>query len=684
MMIWTMKIICSVAMFSGVFVGISPVSDTKTVEPSPGIHFVLDKFDQYPVVAIGELPQCEQVHAFLKSLIQNAGFPGKVNDILVEFGNPLFQEVINRYIVNGEEVPHNELRHVWDDTAQAPALLWESPLYEEFFATVRMVNLVLPKDKKIHIILAGAAIDWKKVHNRKDLAVFSERSRLQAFAEKINAALNGGRRVLIIASAEKHTQISGNSAELISIASVKNIRPGKIYTVVAQGQFGPKDAFREMEAKESSWSVNSVVPVKETWLEDVLADDSSNAPHLHNSVDAVLYLGPSDSLTALRPRLSIFRDDEYFTELNRRWQIVNGKPITATTQLFDVRRVRPQRTSPPPQERPAVAHENPASANGTEQPPASDGVDFIVQTLDRYPMIGIGDMHMNLQFHAFLRRLVRDPKLPGKIDDIVVEFGNPSYQAVIDRYILEGEFVPRDQRRGAWERAPMGCYVSCISIYEQFYDTVREVNLKLPREKRMRITLGDAPRDMLQEIEDNAGDPAALQEMLQKGNALRETAEDPREIALGASINSVLARGHRGIMICGSGHLENPDGIPHGRAGNARSKIEKENPGKFFLVAPAFIPSGSSVPGHLESVIPKIGARAELYLGPAESLTEVGLSPMLYREKDMWEALSLSMKLTSHQQLLERNSSSREFPDVYRGRYFEAPWPNGVEAAPIQ
>jgi hypothetical protein len=32
-------------------------------------------------------------------------------------------------------------------------------------------------------------------------------------------------------------------------------------------------------------------------------------------------------------------------------------------------------------------------------------------------------------------------------------------------------------------------------LYEAFFDLVRDVNLRLPKEKRMRIILGDAPLD---------------------------------------------------------------------------------------------------------------------------------------------------------------------------------------------
>ena len=41
-----------------------------------------------------------------------------VNDIVVEFGNARYQDVMDRF-VRGEEVPPEALRRVWEDTTQA-------------------------------------------------------------------------------------------------------------------------------------------------------------------------------------------------------------------------------------------------------------------------------------------------------------------------------------------------------------------------------------------------------------------------------------------------------------------------------------------------------------------------------------------------------------------------------------
>ena len=54
-------------------------------------------------------------------LIRNPEFPQKVNDIVIEFGNPRYQGVLDRF-VDGDDVPYAEVSKVWLDTTQLRAL----------------------------------------------------------------------------------------------------------------------------------------------------------------------------------------------------------------------------------------------------------------------------------------------------------------------------------------------------------------------------------------------------------------------------------------------------------------------------------------------------------------------------------------------------------------------------------
>ena len=93
----------------------APATPAVPIEPVTGI---LEMFKTHDVVALSEGSHGnEQGHAFRLALIRDRRFPATVNDIVVEFGNALYQDVIDRF-VQGEQVAYEELRKVWQDTTQ--------------------------------------------------------------------------------------------------------------------------------------------------------------------------------------------------------------------------------------------------------------------------------------------------------------------------------------------------------------------------------------------------------------------------------------------------------------------------------------------------------------------------------------------------------------------------------------
>lgn len=95
--------------------------------------------------------------------------------------------------------------------------------------------------------------------------------------------------------------------------------------------------------------------------------------------------------------------------------------------------------------------------------------------------------------YDLLGKLVAAPGFADRVNDIVLEFGNAKYQDVVDRYI-SGENVTIDQIQGAW-RDTVGALGPVSPVYGEFYKTVRSVNLRLPRQRRLRLVLGDPPID---------------------------------------------------------------------------------------------------------------------------------------------------------------------------------------------
>jgi hypothetical protein len=65
--------------------------------------------------------------------------------------------------------------------------------------------------------------------------------------------------------------------------------------------------------------------------------------------------------------------------------------------------------------------------------PERDAVGALVRAFRRHAVVAVGETHRIQEMHDFLTRLLRDPRLAGAADDIVVEFGNARYQPLIDR-----------------------------------------------------------------------------------------------------------------------------------------------------------------------------------------------------------------------------------------------------------
>jgi hypothetical protein len=122
-----------------------------------------------------------------------------------------------------------------------------------------------------------------------------------------------------------------------------------------------------------------------------------------------------------------------------------------------------------------------------------DPVDGIINAFKTHEVVALGEgEHGNEQGAAFRAKLYRDLRFQAVVNDIVVESGNGRYQAMMDRYIA-GEAVPEKELRMAWLETTQPTDVWDSDIYADMFRTIREINQKLPKEKQLRVLLGDTP-----------------------------------------------------------------------------------------------------------------------------------------------------------------------------------------------
>jgi len=307
-------------------------SQTSSSDPRPvdGAEAIIKAFDKYPVVALGDLHGCQELYDFITPLVRNPEFVNKVNDIVIEFGNALYQDVADSY-VSGKEVSLAEVRQIWRNHTNP--IVFDSPVYEQFFKTIREVNQSAPEGKRLRVLLGDPPIDWSKTQTNKEWGrmLFRRDSHFVEVMEK-EVFAKDRRAFLIIGAAHLVRRLDKNNVT----GRIESQRPQSMFIVVPHSGFWERN--EELEPRLSSWKVGSLALLRGTWLgslhprlrwpqmKDAKLSDSKAEPKLEDVADAWLYVGPRDLLTEALPSPGIYRD-EYWNELNRRHMIMWGKPL---------------------------------------------------------------------------------------------------------------------------------------------------------------------------------------------------------------------------------------------------------------------------------------------------------------------------------------------------------------------
>jgi hypothetical protein len=292
---------------------------------------VLNAFATHQVVLLGEQHQRKEFHEFLRAFVRDRRFTRTVTQIIVEFGNAQYQDVADRYVAGGE-VPRSEMQHVWRDVV-GTVLGFDSPVYEEFYDTVREVNRERPPNERIRVILGDPPVPWAEIHDAAAYGRYIERD--EFMTDAIQHARKGDRRVLVIVGGlhipitaateakDKHPGV-GNLLESAAPHVAYRIFPAPAgfrpavdcapQFLPATGDLGDRSFGVLMPA---GIMVQRDVNGKKEWI--ALTD--SDWPPIRAKVDAALYLGATE--TRLAPLPSTLADASYIRELHRRAKIMH-------------------------------------------------------------------------------------------------------------------------------------------------------------------------------------------------------------------------------------------------------------------------------------------------------------------------------------------------------------------------
>jgi len=297
---------------------------------------VLARFDHVPLVALCEHHRRREVHDFLLALLELPDFGRKVDDVVVEFGNALHQELADRYVA-GEDVPEAELRKVWRDTGQW--LVWDSPLYERFFVRVRELNASRPDEERIRVLLGDPPIPWAETKDAAGYRRFAERDR--HFAEVVEKeVLARGHRALLVMGSTHFQRRGPLDVRLPGGMGVGGIleerHPGElhvVWTLPGSAELARSLGFERAPAltvlEESPLGEESFARIAPQGISIQVTVNGRREwkplgevswPPMLEVVDSLLWLGPEE--TTVDPDPAIYREPAYQAELRRRAKIL--------------------------------------------------------------------------------------------------------------------------------------------------------------------------------------------------------------------------------------------------------------------------------------------------------------------------------------------------------------------------
>ena len=302
---------------------------------------MVDAINTHTMVMFGETHANKQEYAWLCSLVRDPAFHARVDNIVVEFGNSLYQKSVDRWIA-GEDVPMAQVEKAWRNVVGAVGPV--SPVYAEFYHAVRQSNRI-SGSHKVRLLLGDPYADWEKITEAEDLGPFvAHRDEWYAQVVK-DEVLAKVHRALLIMGAGHFRRANGPG--LIE-QKLRALGADPYLVVFGTNVIG---AYDDVDPRFDSWKTPAIVALSGNWVGDlpaipVLTGGMGPASSLKMAVaaDALLYMGPRDSLTTVNVPARELENSDYGKEINRRLMIQMGRTMTFTlpTETPQFQRPAPQ------------------------------------------------------------------------------------------------------------------------------------------------------------------------------------------------------------------------------------------------------------------------------------------------------------------------------------------------------
>lgn len=293
--------------------------------PQDATEAIVRLFDTHNIVMLGEMHGNRQEYEWLIKLVNTPDFANRVDDIVVEFGNALYQKTVDRYVAV-ENISVEEVQKAWRDMVLSTVPV--QPVYEEFYKAVREANIKHQGGRQLRIVLASPPVDWARIQSRNDLEPYMN-DREPWYAQTVkNEVLARHHRALIIMGTGHFIREDGKPGYIESELRAAEANP---YLVV----FGTNvvDHHGTMDKRFDGWKPPVIVPLAGNWVgslpaQPVLTGGYAQATQqtLAQEADALLYVAPCSSLvTTYQPR-TVVDGTLYGKEVARRNTMILGQP----------------------------------------------------------------------------------------------------------------------------------------------------------------------------------------------------------------------------------------------------------------------------------------------------------------------------------------------------------------------
>src|SRR5215469_13172867 len=325
-------------------------------QPKNATAVVLAAFETHDIVMLGEIHWNKQEYQWLQSLVANPDFADRVDDLVMEFGNSLYQKSVDRYVA-GETVPIEQVQRAWRNTL---GLGDPPPIYGDLYKTVRGTNMRHHGKHQMRVLCGDPYINWDKVRTKDDIGPFLGH-RDQWYAQVVkDEVLAKHHRAFLIAGSAHFLRKEGNG-----YIEPELRRAGAKTFVILAGTNAVK-GYDDLDHRFDFWPAPSIALLR-NWVGELLAipvisggtEGIDSTLKLKDAADALLYLGPRDSLINVSAPREEVDGTQYGKELRRRMKIVGMVlpyiPDVKESPQFD----RPEPGNGPPPFRPPKSIDTP-------------------------------------------------------------------------------------------------------------------------------------------------------------------------------------------------------------------------------------------------------------------------------------------------------------------------------------